>query len=128
MPYADPELRRRVNREALRHKRATARRQVEPASSPTPQWSPPVPPPVAHHRHTGVLGTPEQRRLRNAPPTPAGGPYLQIVAAGVGPLSPFGPPSVSVIAAVLVVAGLVVGVVYYFGTHQSAAEAFDLIG
>lgn len=127
MPYADIEVRRRVNREALRVKRAAARR-AGPARSLAPQWSPPAPPPVAHHRHNGVLGDPAQRRQRAAPPAPAGGPYLQIVGVGVGPISPLGRPSVPVLVAIFLAAGVMVAVVYFLGTHQPAAEAFDLIG
>ncbi|MHB8325454.1 MAG: hypothetical protein ACYDHB_13730 [Candidatus Dormibacteria bacterium] len=50
------------------------------------------------------------------------------MAAGVGPLSPLGRPSLPVILAVVVAAGAMVAVVYFLGTYEPAAEAFDLIG
>ena len=121
-PYADPEVRRRVNRQALQRKRAAARRQAaEPRPSPAPQWSPPAPPAAPARNGTGVRGTPEARRLRDAPPAPGGGHYYQILATEVRPI-PAG-----LIAAIFVAAGLLVAGVWYLASRESAAEVGGLI-
>ena len=68
-----------------------------------------------------MRGTPEQRRLRDAPPAPDGKPHYQIVAPGLGPLP------VPVIVAIFVAAGLMMAGVYFLTTRHSAAEVWDRI-
>ena len=124
MPYTDPDLRRRVNREALRRKRAAERRRAEPRPSPAPQWSPPAPPPVAYQRHTGVLGTPEQRRQRSAPfvQPPAGfGAGHVALPVGALPMVPLGVKALIFVAAVGAV------VVIWVLAHRSGDESWEPI-
>ena len=121
-PYADPELRRRVNRQALQRKRAAARRQAEPRPSPAPQWSPPAPPAAPARNGTGVRGTPEARRLRDAPPAPGGGHCYQLLATEVRPIP------VGLIVALLVAAGLLAAGAWYLASRESAAEGRGPIG
>ncbi len=112
-PYADPEVRRRVNREALRRRRAAERRErangngrADPEPPPlngSSQWRAPVqpspaPPPCTRPVYYRVL--PAQPRVRSVelPPLP------------------------------VVVLILVVAAVWIYAHHQSGDEIWDPLG
>ncbi|MHB8313324.1 MAG: hypothetical protein ACYDD0_08510 [Candidatus Dormibacteria bacterium] len=120
-PYADPEVRRQVNREALRRKRAAERRDQERAAG-----NGHAPPPLSDTAPTWRAPT----QQRTAPPQwPEGRPspvYYRVL-----PTQPrargLDLPPLPVLLVILLVAGGVMAGVWFVAHHQSADEFWDPI-